>query len=269
MKLKAYDVTDIPDFRDRSRGLNTASTTVSWDTYDETNFIYRMGYLASSNPRTGRMHAVIKDPNNPGQLTIDPDKAAVSTNTDTILNKASLMDEYPSWFSTTGTQWCYTARGNAAEFEKMTDAVAMSVTYGLTRYNKKVDPLRQAYSITHEDNSKFCACDACLAMKEKYNGHAGAVIRFLNVVSDKVKDWMNKPENAEYHRDDLQLNFFAYGPTMQAPVKASGDGYEPVDDSVILRDNVVVYHANIDGDYQKSIYAEEESVSVCRKSADG
>ena len=37
MKLKAYDVTDVPDFYHRSRGLGTADTVTAWDTYDETN----------------------------------------------------------------------------------------------------------------------------------------------------------------------------------------------------------------------------------------
>ncbi|MBQ3506030.1 MAG: DUF4838 domain-containing protein [Clostridia bacterium] len=257
MKLKAYDVTDIPDFRGRSRGLATANTVTAWDTYDETNFIYRMGYLNTYNQSAGRMHAVIDDPNNPGQMTIDPDKAGVSTNTDIILNKENLSATHPSWFSTEGVQWCYTARGNQAEFEKMTDAVAMSVIYGLTNYTKETDPIRHSYSITQADNGDFCGCSTCAQMKGTYGTHAGAVIRFLNVVSDKVMAWMNKPENEPYYREDFQLEFFAYGPTMNAPVKASDDGFEPVDESVVLRENIAVYHANIGGDYQSSIYAEE------------
>lgn len=257
MKLKAYDVTDVPDFYSRSRGLGTANTTVAWDTYDETNFIYRMGYLNTYNQHAARMHAVIDDPDDPGQMTIDPDKAGVSTNCDIILNKETLNGTHPSWFSTQGVQWCYTARGDEEEFEKMTDAVTMSVTYALKTYTPEEYPMRNSYSITHSDNNDFCGCTECASLKSKYGSHSGAVIRFLNVVSDKVVAWMDQPENAAYKRDDFQIEFFAYGPTMEAPVKESGDGYEAVDETVIPRENIAVYHANINGDYQTSVYAEE------------
>lgn len=258
MKLKDYDVTDIPDFYSRSRGLGTANTTIAWDTYDETNFIYRMGYHNTYNQKAFRMHAVIDDPENPGQMTIDPNRAAVSTTTDYILNKEKLMGTHPDWFSTIGVQWCYTARGNEEEFEKMTDAVTLCVTYALQTYTPEEYPLRAVCSITHADNDNFCGCETCSEMKKKYGTHAGAVVRFLNVVSDKVTDWMNEPENAQYKRDDLLIEFFAYGPTMDAPAKKNSEGkYEPIDESVKLRPNLCVYHANINGDYQRSVYAEE------------
>lgn len=256
MKLKAYDVTDVPDFYQRSCGLGTADTLTAWDTYDETNFIYRMGYLNTYNQHAARMHAVIDDPNNAGEVTIDPDTAGVSTNCDIILNKEKLRGTHPDWFSTEGVQWCYTARGNEAEFEKMTDAVVKSVVYALTTYTPEEYPMRNSYSITQSDNNDFCGCNACNEAKAKYGSQSGAVVRFLNAVSDKVTEWMNKPENAPYYREDFVLEFFAYGPTIDPPVKKEGDEYQPVDDTVVLRDNIAIYHANIHGDYQQSVYAE-------------
>jgi hypothetical protein len=65
----------------------------------------------------------------------------------------------------------------------------------------------------------------------------------MNKLGERVENWMNEPENAEYKREDLKLYFFAYSYTLKAPVKynAELEAYEPL---IKCRDNVGAFLAS-------------------------
>ncbi len=261
-KLMDYDVTDIPDFKTRLVGLGSGQS-INFSEYDDVNFMYRMGYQSIYPEKVFRMHQVVDDPNSPSGFSVKVDgKYSIGTNTDKILNKDETSSAHPKWFSDVGVQWCYTAHGDGEEYEKMITAVTESVKYALTTYSKEEYPLKSMCSITQEDNDDFCSCSTCSAELAKYGTHAGAVIKFMNDVSDKVNAWLAEGDNQEkYGRENFVINFFAYGPTETPPVKrdeATGE-WVAVDESVIPRENLMVMHANINADYQQGIYAEDNA----------
>lgn len=259
LKLKNYDVTDIPDFKKRIVGLGSGYS-INFSEYDNVNFMYRMGYQNTYNQANFRMHQVLDDPNNEGKYIVNPSVYAISENSEDILSKETMGGTHPGWFSTQGLQWCYTARGDAADFDKMTDAVAESVKYALMTYTPEEYPLRRVCSITQEDNDNWCGCEACNAEFAKYKTQAGAIIKFMNVVCEKVEAWMLLPENAPYKRDNLQISINAYGGTETPPAQKNAKGeWEAIDSSVIPHKRIAISHANINVDYQQSIYAEDNT----------
>ena len=157
---------------------------------------------------------------------------------------------YPEWYSIDGTQLCYTARGDEVSLLKMQKQVAEVIKEHLKKF-----PTRNAITFTIQDSNTFCNCDVCLESYKKYNGsNAAVVVKFLNVVSDMINEWFEK-EGSPYKRD-LDILFFAYLSTNVAPTKFDVllNKYVPIDDSVICRDNVIPFFADIRGDYTKSYY---------------
>lgn len=43
------------------------------------------------------------------------------------------------------------------------------------------------YSLSQNDNVQPCECDSCKALEEKYGGHSGAMLWFVNQVADAIK----------------------------------------------------------------------------------
>lgn len=155
-----------------------------------------------------------------------------------------------------GTQLCYTARGDEAELEAMIDACVDKVIYSLQLYNPKQYPMKNTATISKEDGKDACECPKCLEERELYGSPTGSVVRFVNRMAEKIQAWMNKPENAEYKREDFCIVFFAYTDLREAPCVQNEKGeWVATDNSVKMRDDVGVFIAPIDNlDYQLSIY---------------
>ena len=49
-------------------------------------------------------------------------------------------------------------------------------------------PEYRIYSLSQNDNFRFCQCDACKAIEDQYGGHSGIIVWFVNQVADAVKD---------------------------------------------------------------------------------
>lgn len=75
-----------------------------------------------------------------------------------------------------------------------------------------------AYSVTQNDNQLPCECSKCRAIENKYGGHSGLMIWFVNQVADAVKD--------EF--PDKYVATFAYQYTRKAPT------------GIVPRKNVVI-----------------------------
>lgn len=271
LKLRQYNVIDIPDFKSRTPSagqVNTAKHTK----YDDKMYMYRMGYCEYTSQRYFRLHQVndkyvdgewIK-----GEYEVDPAKYGISSATDTVVNKEKMKGNHPNWFSTTGNQWCYTARGDAEEFEAFTDCVLECVKYGLITY-KDADIRKSIFSFTAEDNDFWCGCPACSANYNKYGTHSASIIIFFNRLLEKIQAWLDEGNNRElYDREGLCIRFYAYGGTEDPPVVRDEKGkWKAVDEKVVLRDDLLVTMAPINVDYQKSVY--DDSNSWIRDKVDG
>ena len=85
-------------------------------------------------------------------------------------------------------------------------------------------PAYRIYSLSQNDNQLFCECSECKAIEERYGGHSGLMVWFVNQVADAVKD--------EF--PDKYVGTFAYQYTRKPPV-----GIKP-------RNNVVIRLCSIE-----------------------
>ena len=257
-KLYDYKVKDIPDMEGRS--VDIVDIYANTKTYDNVRFRDRM--RMKSAPKA---MPVVVDKNNPtvGVMSIAHNSVSM------ILPKRLYPDKLNKWYSTIGDQLCFTARGDAEEFELLAQEIALKIQLSLKLYTPDVFPEYTFYDIMIEDNANFCKCDTCAADLKKYGTLTGSAVKLINRVSDIVDEWMLQPENEPYKREDFAYRFFAYLAMETAPVRLNDKGeYEPIDDSVIPRDNVITYIALLDTcEYQKSIY--DDVNSLARKNVQG
>ena len=85
-------------------------------------------------------------------------------------------------------------------------------------------PEYRIYSLSQNDNFRFCQCEKCAAIEQQYGGHSGIIVWFVNQVADAVKD--------EF--PDKYVGTFAYQYSRQPPT-----GIKP-------RDNVVIRLCSIE-----------------------
>ena len=150
-------------------------------------------------------------------------------------------DEHEDWF--------YAANGvprevhfsNAGILEdgsvdrSLTESPVLVAVENIKRFILNSDA--EYFMIGQMDISDVCECAECQRQAEKY-GRSGMNIRFLNAISDEISAWMEEEDI------DRNVHFitFAYSWSIKAPVNAAG---EPLDDTVIPRDNVIVRIAPI------------------------
>lgn len=252
ISFKSMSVKDIPDIEQRIASYVGISSLYVSEDYHDSMICTRMHFARSMNDT---MLPIYKEFDNKSS------GKGFYHNTDEYIHP----DDYPEheeWFSNKcegrHNQLCYTARGDEEEFNLMVTECANKVINSLKIHTPQTDPQRNIVTITMEDNFNTCACEACLDMTAHYGTEAGAVIIFVNAMNKAVREWMNKPENAEYKRDNLKIVFFAYNALTTAPAKynAEKDVYEPIDEKVAMDEGVGVWLAPIEMDYQQSIYAE-------------
>lgn len=167
----------------------------------------------------------------------------------------TFKNEHPGWFDPSGEQLCYTAHGDADEYELMIETI-MEKMIPLIDGN----PTGRSVTITMNDNGTTCSCDACMENYRKYGCHSASVVKFMNDVGKRVDDYLT--EQAEINnttKREFNIVFFAYMGYENAPAKLVNGKYQPIDEEVICRDNVAVYYAPIYARYTQSFYAEINS----------
>lgn len=246
-KLYNYDVVEIPDIMNRRPGTD-------YDVNKMTDYDEVMNYnrLRVYNAKYGTLpiHYEYTPLSNKG----------VTHNAPCYLPDYIYKEKHPYWYSTAVPQdLCYTAHGDETELSLMIEEVAKKIEYSLTLYTPKEYPHMNLAVIQKLDAPGECACDGCMEQKTKYGTQSAAVIKFVNRVSQKVVEWMEKPENADYKRINFKFGFLAYHQFTQAPAiyNESTKKYEPIDESVVLSKNSFVQHAPIyNFDTQSSLYHE-------------
>ena len=87
------------------------------------------------------------------------------------------------------------------------------------------------YDMSQNDNQLFCECDHCKELEERYGGHSGLFVWFVNQVADAIRtEWPDK-----------YIGTFAYLYTRQAPT------------GIVPRDNVLIRLCNSDCDFSHPI----------------
>ena len=166
-------------------------------------------------------------------------------NTLLVLPTNEYMNDHPKWYSSYGNDVCFTAHGDEAELNAMIQEVAKILMEEAT---KEENLNKQYISFTTMDINQACECDACLAVKAKYNGTASAaMIQFANRLSRVIQAELQKMADAAgTSKRDLDLLVFAYKAYTVAPAVEKEDGkYEPIDETVVCDPEVVVYYAPI------------------------
>ncbi|MDR0426428.1 MAG: DUF4838 domain-containing protein [Clostridiales bacterium] len=183
---------------------------------------------------------------------------------DKHLRNPDQTQNHPAWYSQNEAQLCYTAHGDRREYEALLAAAVESVKREIIQF-----PDRCMLGFTQEDawelteDERWCTCPACAAEKQKYGSNAAVMIKFVNDLGEKIETWIKTNDDGVPHDRQVQLSFFAYTVTKDAPVKAAADGgWEPIDASVVCRDNVTVYFAPIGADYTKPFNARQNGRAV-------
>lgn len=251
-KLRNFDVVDVPDIEMRACPSSLTDQNPDNLQYRLRTRPYSEYFLPVGDTENGAAEHIIH-------------------NTSNIIPREAHPD-HDKWFSdqsgqgAENTQLCYTAHGDAEEFDALAERAAYVITRSLIKYPADKYPLRNIVTFTHEDNSSvMCRCEHCMKAQEKYGTQVGAAIVMANAIRAKIETWMNQPENAAYKRDNFKLVFFAYAAFVDAPAhydEAQGK-YVINHPDLQMRDDVGVYYAISNGlSYQKNLYDElsEEGV---------
>lgn len=183
--LKNYDITEIPDIAYRAGGYGTM--------WEETQTINRYRMRIYSN-----FFVSIR--------------GAIFHNAFKFLPVADHLETHPYWYSTGGDQTCYTARGDADEFQAMVDE-----TVRVLKEELIAQPEKNLVTFSILDNNNACNCEACNDIVDTYGSEAAGIVLFLNEVNADIKEWFAS-EGEEYARD-LKICFFAYNKYEKPPVK--------------------------------------------------
>ncbi len=231
LKLKAFNVTDIPDIKYRSNGYYRM-VTGEW--------AQRLRIAASHGTRIFPIH---------NEFGNRSSASKAMHNTLNWLPPEQYAGKHPEWYSTAGAELCYTARGDAEELNLMIEECANKAIDTLKMYPKSSSPEYNIMLLTMQDNKdRGCLCDACKAEKERYGSMSGSVIKFINEMRTRVNEKM-KALDEGYRRDDLIIGFFAYFYFADAPSKHL--------DEVQLADGVVPFLALSETfDYQNDVYSD-------------
>ncbi len=161
----------------------------------------------------------------------------------------------PDWYSTAGDELCYTARGNEESYNSLVQIMAEKVLMYASQY-----PDRPLITITIEDAHRSCQCDACAQSRKDYGGvDSAALIKLVNQINRVVQAKLQEEaDQSGSTKRTLYILFFAYFNMEKPPVKQNADGtYSPIDQSVVLDDNVGVYIAPIYASYNQSFYHDD------------
>lgn len=260
------DVVDFPDFLNRD--------VFSYDTLQRPENhikLYNCGCaLNSSGDPNVNMQAQAKYGEGSWWSSLHDQSLALQ-----LVDYRVYRERYPHWYfgkeggsNGTNPHICYTeALYSRDEYEKGDwnepnyadgrHGLFWTLVYNLINKYIAVETDKSFFQLGMSDNYDFCNCERCNRDVEKYT-RSGIAIRFANAVADEVEKWRkeNCPER------EIYLTMFAYLTIVDPPVVKSvgADGkpvWTPVDDSVIVRDNIVIRYAPI-GDYYMFSFLDEK-----------
>lgn len=182
-----------------------------------------------------------------------------------LLPPEKYRKEHPEWYAVS-KEGKELHQLNYAESENYEDIVFENLV-GYLKDSYKDDYREELTYLQfgQEDYEKeWDESEKTLKAYEKYGTHSALLIKFINRLAEKIEKWVaeNQPDRTVY------LSTFAYLQTMQPPVKYDVEGNLlrdengkaiPIDDSMRLRDNVIVRLAPINSNWYEPFTAESNT----------
>ncbi len=259
--LFTYTVDEIPDVKYVS--TNSFGVFKDVNTYDQRMLKYRMKAAVSNNQRSFWLFR----PDDTNYARAAAQGAHTSL---TLIPIDYFRESHPDWFSNRSegaqnrSQLCYTAHGKEAEYNALLSQMVDSIAHSLKRVPASQDAYQVAINIGDEDNSNHCDCKACKEIIDAYGARSALEILFLNDLIPLVDEWMNKPENAEYKRENLKFSFLVYNETEPAPVvyDEKNDKYELKNGLTIDKRITPIICMASYSDFRQSIYSETNQKQI-------
>lgn len=170
---------------------------------------------------------------------------------ETYCNPDDPENYHPKWYmeGADPSQFCYTARGDKAEYDLMVQTAA-EVMKNLMR----TDSTAHFFDFSMTDNFVWCGCEECLRISKKYGALAAGVVLFLNDMTQMVEDWFATEEGSAYERE-FYVQFYAYHNILAAPVfyDDSKDTFSVGGDEIFCNKHVIPKVADEWADYTTSV----------------
>ncbi len=162
----------------------------------------------------------------------------------------------PHTYAAQHRDWYYYGNGESAEptqLDYTNDEMRLALTEVLKQYLLD-NPTLENITITHQDNRQWCNSAKNLELREKYGTDAASMIIFCNKVAKDIREWLNETDPGR----EINIIMFAYFATEQAPTRYNEEtgSYEPIDSEVVLDEDVCVFYAPINADYNSSAYSQ-------------
>ncbi len=263
-KLRNFDVTDVPDIPIRVNPNNgTASTMYDSPTeFDKLAFGESSSISSKNRERRYRYNSQYESKLIPIFEEFDNPSSA-SEIIHNVFAYVPANQVQPGWYSTKGMQLCYSASSHTdhfdeENFDRLAQHCANKIINSLKIFPRDDYPQYGVASLTQFDGAGFCDCKTCMQWREEDNNAiSGGMIRLNNRVNEKVRAWMDLPENEPYKRENLKIVFFAYNATENCPVNYNEETktYVPANEDVVMQNGTGVYYACMTNmSYENSIY---------------
>ncbi len=258
LKLKQFDVTDIPDIDYLNvaygpfKGSTTTATSYDFDsmaseymttadiTQEVGNRYYRMRQFANTNS----LFMIVSGKDHNGKAG------------DAIHNSLNVFSPHEegfenNWIAESRNQICWTAHGDTDSLERMKEFCVQKIIDHLIKYPVAKSPDMNRFMIGNEDGGTHCSCAACKASMDETGSFAGASVKFANDVVERVYQWMNADENgdgeydnADYRRENFKIVLFAYTVASMAPVASYNESTDAwiASPGCELNENVIIYN---------------------------
>ena len=270
LKLREFDVTDIPDIPIRSTP-NGANAGAANDAPRITDF-YAFGDSAAVDAKNRILRYRFNNKYFGALLPIYSEFGTKSSASNTIhncFNYITTSQAKQGWLSPSASQICYSASSHTDHFDEenfkaLAHHCALKIENSLTLFPREAYPQYNTVTLTQADAGGFCNCPTCLEWQERDNGAiSGGMIRLNNAIMKEVKQWMALPENEPYRRDDLKLLFFSYNSSEACPViyDEKTSSYVAANEEVVMEEGTGVYFAAMSSfEYDSNYYSSENDL---------
>ena len=157
---------------------------------------------------------------------------------------------HPNWFTLSGDNICYTARGDEAEYKALVSTLAEKV---IEAFLEK--PNVDMYFFTNADTIEGCKCEGCKEVQEKYSAFSAGNILFFKDVIPIIEERLI--ELNDPRADTFKLVMFAYNASLAPPVTVEtledGTTKYVYDDIFEMKKHGGVYIAHIQGTFSLSL----------------
>ncbi len=260
VRLKNFDVTDVPDVDFRFSQLGTAKPM--WDAIR----YYELEAGLSANDISNRDRRLRLADGNSGENMIPiysvkgdaNSPVGIIHNTNFYVTEADVA-ENPTvrnkWRADGGGQLCYTAHGDEDAYTELIMHCAEKILFAMSIHTPDKYPRRNYVPFLQLDAGGFCSCEYCKTAQEECGGALiGVMIKLANKIIEKVQELQ---VDLPYKRDDIKIVVFAYAQTQQVPAyyDENKDAWVLYQDYAKPNEDMCIWVAPNRISYTNSIYA--------------